>query len=109
MMDKMIENMPKNTGKSLGEWMTILNQERSANAKHKELVTWLKEEHGLGLNYADIIAHKANGTDAASKDPDTLVQKQYQGKEQLKPIYELLQKEILAFGDDMTRCLRMPM
>lgn len=101
MIDKMIENMPKNTGKHLEEWIQLLNEKRSTSAKHKELVTWLKEEYGLGLNYADIIVHKANGTDSGSNDPEELVQKQYEGKEQLRPIYDQLLQQILPFGEDI--------
>lgn len=101
MIDKMIENLPKNTGKTLEEWIHVLNNKREAASKHKELVTWLQKEHGLGLNYADIIVHKANGTDSGSNDPEVLVQKQYEGKEQLKPIYDLLLQKILSFGEDI--------
>lgn len=101
MIDKMIENMPKNTGKTLEEWVHILNNKREAASKHKELVTWLQKEHGLGLNYADIIVHKANGTDSGSNDPEALIQKQYEGKEHLKPIYDLLLQKIQSFGEDI--------
>lgn len=101
MIDRMIENMPKNTGKSLEEWIGILNQKRKVQAKHKELVSLLKDQYGLGLNYADIIVHKANGTDSGSIDGETLIQKQYEGKEQLKPLYEHILERILSFGEDI--------
>ena len=41
----MIDNLPKNTGKSLEEWMKIL---RGINfSKHGEIVKFLKEEHSV--------------------------------------------------------------
>ena len=41
----MIANLAKNTGKSLEEWIDIVN--RKGFGKHGEILKFLKEEHGL--------------------------------------------------------------
>lgn len=62
----------------------------------------LKEEHGHSHGFANLIAHKAKGSDAGSaENQDDLIVKQYKGKEHLKPIYDQLISEIKAFGDDI--------
>lgn len=101
MIDKMIENMPSKTGKSLTEWMELLNVKRQPGARHKELVDMLMNDHNLGMNYADIVVHKANGTDSASMDADELIESQYKGKENLRPIYDELMVNIVLLGDDI--------
>lgn len=99
MIDKMIQNMPEKTGKTLEEWITVLRSERSTDSKHKEQVQLLMDRFGLGMNYADIIVHKTNGTDSGSANPETLIQEQYNGKEQLRPIFDKLMHFIAQFDD----------
>lgn len=102
-MDKaaqtMIENLHKNTGKTLEQWIEIV---RSHNfAKHGEIMKFLKEDHGLTHGFANLIALKAKGTDAGSaENPGDLITKQYQGKEHFKPIYDKLIHEIGNYGND---------
>ncbi|RZJ84378.1 MAG: DUF4287 domain-containing protein [Chryseobacterium sp.] len=103
-MDKgtqtMIENLQKNTGKSLEEWITITKSQQFV--KHGEMLKFLKEEHGLTHGFANLIALKTKGTDAESKSANTdLVSVQYQGKEDLKKIYDKLISQIQEFGDDI--------
>jgi predicted transport protein len=103
-MDKatqtMIENLFKNTGKTLEEWINIVKNENFA--KHGEIMKFLKEQHSLTHGYANFITLKAKGSDAASvENKDDLITKQYQGKEHLKPIYDKLMFEILKFGKDV--------
>lgn len=97
----MIENMPSKTGKSLIEWTNLLNEKRHPGARHKELVDMLMRDYNLGMNYADIVVHKANGTDSGSIDADELIESQYKGKENLRPIYEGLMANILSLGEDI--------
>ncbi len=103
-MDKatqtMIDNLAKNTGNTLDQWISIVQKEKFA--KHGEVITFLKEKHGLTHGFANLIAHKAKGSDAGSaENQDDLVVKQYQGKEHLKPMYEKLIQEIQKFGKDV--------
>tara|TARA_R110002049_G_scaffold150421_3_gene313550 strand:+ start:593 stop:1264 length:672 start_codon:yes stop_codon:yes gene_type:complete len=96
----MIDNLHKNTGKSLKEWIEIVKKENFV--KHGEIIKFLKEQHSFTHGFANLVAHKAKETDAGSaENPNDLIEKQYKGKEQLKPIYDQLIKEISAFGKDV--------
>lgn len=96
----MIENLYKNTGKTLEQWIEIVKSKNFA--KHGETITFLKETHGLTHGFANLIAHKAKKSDAGSADsPDDLITKQYKGKEHFKPIYDTLISTIKTFGDDV--------
>ena len=103
-MDKatetMVNNLQKNTGKTLDEWIEIVRKE--SFAKHGEMMKFLKEQHGLTHGFANLIALKTRGADAGSAESeDDLITKQYKGKEHFIPIYEKLMSEILKFGDDV--------
>ena len=99
-MQSMIDNLYKNTGKSLEQWIDIVKKENMA--KHGEILKFLKEKHGLTHGFANLVAHKANATDAGSaENQDDLITKQYQGKEQLKPVYQKIMAEIEKFGNDI--------
>jgi len=96
----MIENLYKNTGKTLEQWTAILKAENFD--KHGEAMQFLKEKHGLTHGFANLIAHKTKGTDAGSaENQDDLIVNQYKGKEQLKPLYDKLMGEIQQFGNDI--------
>lgn len=103
-MDKaiqtMIENLHKNTGKTLEQWINIVTKQNIA--KHGEIIKFLKEKHGLTHGFANLVAHKSKGSDAGSaENQEDLITKQYQGKENFKPIYDKLIKEIVKFGKDV--------
>ncbi|EOR93025.1 hypothetical protein ADIARSV_3825 [Arcticibacter svalbardensis MN12-7] len=81
-MDKgtqtMIDNLHKNTGKSLEEWITLVKNENFT--KHDEVIQLLKANHNLKYGFANFIALKTKGTDAGSaENPDDLITKQYKG------------------------------
>ena len=95
-----LDNIEKNTGKSLAEWYAIVNN--SGLTKHGEMVSFLKEKHGFTHGNANTIIHFAKQSQAGGPDdPDDLVASQYNGKEQLKTWYDKLMKEIKAFGNDV--------
>ena len=103
-MDKatqtMIENLYKNTGKTLEQWTEIVTKENFA--KHGEIIKFLKDTHGLTHGFANLIAHKSKGSDAGSaENPDDLITVQYKGKEDLKAIYDKLIAVIQTFGNDI--------
>lgn len=103
-MDKatqtMIENLQKNTGKTLEQWVAIVIKENFG--KHGEIIQFLKEKHDFTHGFANLVAHKARASDAGSFDnTDDLIIAQYQGKEHFKPIYDKLISEILTFGNDI--------
>lgn len=103
-MDKglqtMLDNLKKNSGKSLDQWIKIVKKQNFI--KHGEYLKYLKGEHGLTHGYANLISMKARAADAGSvADKDSLVDAQYTGKESLKPIYEKTKTAILKFGKDV--------
>jgi predicted transport protein len=96
----MIENLSRNTGKTLEQWIGIVQKE--SLAKHGDIIRYLKEKHGMTHGYANLVAHRARGSNAGSvENKDGLIDRQYQGKEQFKPLYDKLLSEILKFGKDI--------
>ncbi|MBE2279975.1 MAG: DUF4287 domain-containing protein [Ignavibacteriaceae bacterium] len=96
----MIDNILKNTGKPFEEWLEIVKQ--SGLTKHGEIVKYLKDNHAFTHGYANLVAHKAKGSDAGSvENQDDLVSNQYEGKEGLKEFYDKLISEIQSFGADV--------
>ena len=53
----MLKNMIEKTGKSIKDWITILNRENFV--ENKEIVKFLKEDHSVGHFYAHLIAKKS--------------------------------------------------
>ena len=96
---KMIDNLEKNTGKPLAEWVTIARA--SGFEKHGQILKYLKTEHGFTHGFANLVAIKARETAASPKTADDLIDNQYQGKESLRPIYDALMAAITDFGDDV--------
>ena len=92
----MIDNLPEKTGKSLDEWKRILNSK--SYTKHSESVNFLKSEHGVTHGFANTIVTLWKDNNEA---PDDLVSNQYQGKENLIPIYKQLVKVVKEFGSDV--------
>lgn len=100
-MDKalktMIDNMPKKTGKSLEEWIEILNSK--SFSKHSEAVKYLKTEHQVTHGFANTIVALSKEGNASKND---LVTAQYTGKEALFPIYKALISYVKTLGKDVT-------
>jgi hypothetical protein len=103
-MDKaeqtMIDNLQKNYGKSLDEWIAAVKNQ--GLNKHGEILKYLKSEYGFTHGYANLVSMKARSADAGSvDDKDQLVDDQYKNKELLKPFYHKLIEEVKLFGDDV--------
>jgi len=100
-MKSMIEGLKAKTGRSLDEWLAIVKKSKAE--KHGEIVKHIKEK-GLGHGYANLVAHQALGSDAASAAGQgvDLVAEQYAGaKAGLRPIYDALVKRVSGFGPDV--------
>lgn len=96
----MEKGLEQKTGKPLSHWIDVVS--KTQLDKHKAIIDFLKSEHGFTYGFANFVAMKFRKADAASHDNTDLVSNQYTGKEALKPIYELLIKEIELLGDDVT-------
>ncbi len=95
-----IANIEKSTGKKLDEWIAIVN--KTGLEKHGELVNFLKDKHGFTHGNANMLVHYAKQSHAAAaENSDDLITEQYKGKENLKPWYEKIMKEINKFGKDV--------
>ncbi len=100
-MDKalqtMIDNMPEKTGKSLDEWKVILRER--AFDRHAQGVSFLKTEYKVSHGFANTIVSLAKDEQSS---PETLVDTQYKGKEDLRPVYDELISFVKSLGDDIT-------
>lgn len=100
-MDKalktMIDNMPEKTGKSLADWKVILKEK--SFSKHSEGVKYLKTKYSVTHGFANTIVTLSKEDNTSTED---LVKIQYQGKENLIPIYKALITYTNTLGPDIT-------
>jgi len=101
-MQTMVKNLEEKTGKTLAEWTAIAAG--SGFAKHGEIVKFLKDKHGMGHGYANLVAHSLKTPDMLKTTEvagDDLLSAQYAGaKAGLKPLYDKLLKAVQGFGSD---------
>lgn len=110
MMQDWMESLPKKTGKSLEEWVNLLNKEGPTDFKERK--EWLKEKHGFGTNTAWWIADYAEGKLPWEGDPESylLAAGQYveqmfaKSKSSLRPLYDKLLSCALEIGEDVKAC-----
>jgi hypothetical protein len=101
--------MKEKTGRSVEEWLQLI--EKQAPAGEKERRAWLKEKHGLGMNYGSWLAEQSVGK-GDDGDPETYlkqaeenVTKMFSGpKAGLRPIYDALLKLGRSLGHDVKVC-----
>ena len=96
-VETMKANLLKNTGKSLEDWARLVKA--SGLEKHGEQMKLLKETHGLGHGYANLICLTAKG--ALDAPEDDLLTGQFKGKEALVPVYEALAAFAKTLGPDV--------
>ena len=98
MTQKWIADLKDKTGRSLEEWLKLINKSGPKDEKARR--EWLKTEHGLGTNSAWWLAERADGKGTEVGDPDTYlkaaegyVETMFAGgKAQLRPLYDALLK-----------------
>ena len=102
-VQNMMTNLEEKYGKSLDEWVKIVNG--SGVEKVKERINFLKSEHGLTYGYANLIALTAKdraGQAASGGGEVDLVADQYAGeKAVLRPIYDAVIAAVNGFGSDV--------
>jgi hypothetical protein len=112
MVQKWIEELPEKTGRSLEQWVALV--QKSGPETFKERCDWLKTEHGLGSNAAWWLAERADPerSDFSEDDPESYLRAAEQyvenmfsgGKAGLRPIYDALLKLGLSLGSDVKAC-----
>ena len=96
----MEKGLLEKTGQNLEYWIKIVKAARLE--KHSEIIKYLKSEHGFTHGYANFVSLKSRAADAASMDSEELLRLQYaNGKEHLKPIYEMLIAKVKEMGNDI--------
>jgi len=98
MAESMIRNLPEKTGKSLDQWIALLNGQ--SLDKHGDILRWLKTEHGMTHGFANLVSIKfREGDQPPAVD---LVAAQYAGpKAALRPIHDALMDAVTGFGGDV--------
>jgi len=96
----MARNIEEKTGVAVPAWLALIEKQRLE--RHKEIVAWLKKEHGLTHGYANHIALEATKSGYRVKSSSELLDEQYSGaKASLRPIYEKLSRLVTKFGPDI--------
>jgi len=102
MVAAILGNLPKKTGKTLEEWIRIVNS--SGLATRKERIEWLKKEHQLGHVTAQMVAAEAEGQRFGQEydNPDALLDAMFSGpKAALRPLLDELLKLARKLGKDV--------
>lgn len=100
-LETQISNISKKLEKSKEQMVELVNA--SGKSKHGEIVSWLKQEFGLGHGDANTLAHFAkNGGTFAKPETDNgdILSEIYQAKKaHLRPVHEKLVAAINLFGE----------
>jgi len=95
----MIDNLPKNTGRSLEEWFGVLSG--TDLEKHSELMNHLKQEYGVSHGFANgiVLRYRQRGS---APSAENLVDAQYAGpKAALRPLYDAIVAAAAELGTDV--------
>lgn len=109
MVNNVVARMKQKTGRSIEEWVQLI--EKQGPPGEKERRAWLKERHGLGMNYAWWIAEQSVGKpddgspEAYLEQADQYVETMFSGgKQGLRRIYDALLKLGRSMGADVKVC-----
>lgn len=95
----MIANLEAKTGKSMAEWVKLVQAERLP--KHGAMVAFLKSKHGLGHGYANLVAHSVTGGGTLTRGEDPVAEQYGGAKASLRPIYDAILAAVQKFGIDV--------
>lgn len=95
----MIANYEKNTGKPFEAWLALMRKEKLA--KHGEIVKRLKDQHGMGHGYANLVATHVLRDDASAAGHDPVAAQYAGAKAALRPLYDKLATAVGRFGGDV--------
>lgn len=110
MMQKWIAGLKEKTGRTLEEWVSLIQKQGPKDEKARK--EWLKTKHKLGTNSAWFLAERADGRGDEEDSPEKYlktavkyVEEQYaRPKEKLRPIYDELLKLGKSMGPDAQAC-----
>lgn len=110
MIQDWVENLSKKTGKSLTEWVDILNKAGPKGQKDRQI--WLKETYSFGTNAACWIAEYAENKAPWEGDPQSYliaaeqyVENMFSGsKAALRPLYNKLLELAFNIASDVKAC-----
>jgi len=103
MMTAVIASMKQRTGRSVEEWVALVEASAVDPLDQKAVRRWLKTEHGVPQNSQWAIAEAAARA-AGWEPPDVeeLIAAQYTGaKAALRPIFDRSREILEALGDDV--------
>ena len=104
MMSAVIGSMADRTGRSLDEWLELVQASGIDPLDQNAVRRWLKAEHGVPQNSQWAIADAAaRAAGWVRPTVEEYVDSQYQGaKAGLRPIYDAVAGAIVQLGDDVT-------
>ena len=110
MVQKGLAELKEKTGRSLEEWVSLVQKEAPTGVKAR--ISWLKTKHKLGTSSANCGTERAECKVGELDTPETFliaavryVEEQYAGpKEKLRPIYDELLTLGKSLGDDVKAC-----
>lgn len=96
-----IANIEKSSGRAFAEWVALIHG--SGLERHGQIVSMLKDEHGLSHGNANTLALKAREAAAGGPPSETdLVDSHYAGKNaSLRPLYDAVLAKVQTFGSDI--------
>ena len=103
MMTAVTKSMKERTGRTLEEWVALVEASGIDPIDQKAVRKWLKAEHGILQNsqwaIADAAARAAGWVEPTTEE---YIDQQYSGaKAALRPIFDRLRAIIEGFGDDV--------
>ena len=110
MVQKWISELPPKTGRSLEDWLALIQKEAPTTSRAR--FAWLKAKHKLGTNSAWRLAERSEGRGTEEDSPEgylaaakVYLAEQYAGKKDaLRPIYEELLQQAAELGPDVKAC-----
>ena len=104
MMSAVIGSLAERTGRSLEEWLALVDASGIDPLDQNAMRRWLKSEHGVPQNSQWAIADAAaRAAGWVRPSVEEYIDRQYQGaKAPLRPIYDTLARAIFGLGDDVS-------